>query len=239
MQCGFSRSFHPVLRVTRAALIALCLVCVAAPLRAEGPSPLPAVGRLVVGDYLGCTATLIEPDLVLAAAHCAAHIARDPGRHAFRTGAYDDIPPQSVRIIAGAVHPLYQDALKNQMRWLRFDLALLRLERAVTDSGIVPLPVGAPPQSQESLLLAGYRRDRTPNARKRTCDVLALIEGAFAINCEVRSGESGSPLMRVGPEGVTVAAMLTSQSRIGDDPIGFVVPLQERLEAVRDALPTP
>jgi len=218
-----------------AVLLALSVVAA----QAEVRWPFAAVGRLGTEVKYGCSATLIAPDLVLSAAHCAEAIARNPGRHFFETGAYPGLPAVSVPITAAATHPIYLPSRANDLRWLRFDLAVIRLERPVSEPGIAPINVGAGPEVGERLFLAGYRGGQGPRARERRCEIFADVGEAYALGCEVRSGESGSPLIRRTESGFVIAGLLTSRTQADQQPIGLAVSVAERLDVVLDALPTP
>jgi hypothetical protein len=96
---------------------------------------LPAAGYLVREGIASCSAVLIEPDLVLTAAHCV------DGHHDLRFGwgGIGEQPP--LRSVARAVHPRYVMPLKNGgVAFQGFDVALLRLERA---ADVAPAPLGS------------------------------------------------------------------------------------------------
>ncbi len=174
-------------------LLALIVATLSAgPVRAETPSSLAAVGMVKSPTGGGCSAALIDTDVVLTAAHCVDRKSPDGGNLVFLTGAYPGAPP---------------------------------------------LPVGSAPEVGERLLLASYRGGRGERARERRCEVFPGPPELAALGCEVASGESGSPLMRLSPEGLVIVAVLSSRSRFDQQPIGFAAPVEMRIRPVLDLLP--
>lgn len=221
-------------------LIALAVALAAAidpaALRADAEYPLSAVGILAAGPASGCTAALIEPDVVLTAAHCVDGN-RQGGRNLiFRTGGYPGVPRIEVPVAAIAFHPLYSLNLKPETTRIRFDLAVVRLVRPVDEPGIIPLRLGSAPLSGEQLLLASYRGGLGDRARERRCEVFPGPPDLAALGCEVQGGESGAPVIRTGPEGLEVAAVVSSRSRFDQQPIAFAPPVLPRIGPVFDLL---
>ena len=201
--------------------------------------PLAAVGRIGTGENFGCSATLIEPDIVLTAAHCATGMMDQPDTHFFQTGAYPGLPAVRRQVTDVSVHPFFLLNLGSEVARVRFDLALLLLAEPIEDPRILPITLTSTPEVGESLLLAGYRSGLGERARERRCMVFETVREAFAIGCEVLGGESGSPVLRVTEDGLRVAAVLTSRTRVEAQPIGLAASVSPRIDPVRDALPSP
>ncbi|MGI1662462.1 trypsin-like serine peptidase [Palleronia sp. KMU-117] len=204
--------------------------------RAESAFPMAAVGVLSARAEGGCSAALIAPDVVLTAAHCVDARGK-PGGLTFRTGAYPGLPRISVPVAATAFHPLYDLNLPREITRIRFDLALVRLAHPIDTPGIVPLRLGPAPEVGERLILASYRGGRGERARERRCEIFAGPPDVAALGCEVASGESGSPVLRLSPQGPEIAAVLSSRSRFDQQPIGFAPPVLRRIGPVMDLLP--
>jgi hypothetical protein len=219
--------------------VVLALACVLCPAlaAADGAVPLAGVGTLKSRPEGGCSAALIAPDVVLTAAHCV-HGNRQGGRNlVFRTGAYPGQPAIEVPVAAFAVHPLYELNLRPETARIRFDLALVRLARPVDEPGIVPLGLGEAPAPGDRLLLASFRGGQGDRARERRCEIFPGPTEVVALGCEVAGGESGSPLMRVGPEGPEIVAVLSSRTKFDQQPIGLASPVLARIGPIFDILP--
>lgn len=143
----------------------------------QGGTQVPVGQFEAVGTFSGngiCTATLIDQDLVLTAAHCACSGQSTPtgcvtrGTFTFRsvfpvdnpaTSADESRTRQNVSIRGDvAVHPLYTVG-----GWLRNDYALLRLDQAAHELvlDVEPIAVERPtslPQKEDLLTLVGFGR---------------------------------------------------------------------------------
>ena len=95
----------------------------------------PGAGYLVRDGVVSCSAALVEPDLVLTAAHCVER----PRSIEFGWGEVS--AGTRMRAIARAIHPRFRMPEKNGgVAFQGFDVALLRLERPVE---IAPVEIGA------------------------------------------------------------------------------------------------
>jgi Trypsin len=104
----------------------------------EDDAAFPAAGYLVREGIASCSAALIEPDLVLTAAHCV------EGHHDIQFGWGVVGVNTPVRSIARAVHPRFVMPVKNGgVAFQGFDVALLRLAQP---AGTEPAPLGSAPR---------------------------------------------------------------------------------------------
>jgi hypothetical protein len=218
-------------------LLACLIVLLPVAGRADVTYPMAAVGVLGSREVGGCSAALIEPDIVLTAAHCVDKNRQDGRNLVFRTGAYPGVPRVETPVAGIAFHPLYSLNLKPATTRIRFDLAVVRLARPVDAPGIEPLRLGPAPQPGELLLLASYRGGLGERARERRCEVFPGPPDLAALGCEVKGGESGAPVIRTGPDGLEIAAVMSSQSRFDKQPIGFAPPVLPRIGPVFELLP--
>jgi protease YdgD len=193
---------------------------------AEGPAPLAAVGLLDLAGAASCSGTLIAPDLVLTAGHClmgdvdktelsGALISFHPGRSPGLP------PPEPVQGRIAAAHPIYGFGIGTAAARMGFDFGLLRLEAPIPSEVAVPLIMGPLPSLGDRLVIAGYRGGVGSIARQRSCEVIEANHAFVALGCEVDSGESGSPMMRITDAGPEVVGVLANKGRIEGQPVAF------------------
>ncbi|EKE43540.1 hypothetical protein OCGS_2272 [Oceaniovalibus guishaninsula JLT2003] len=178
-------------------LFALLLTIAALPARAVNPeipdpATLGAIGHLGrLGPFGGgCTASVIGPDRIATAGHCAG----PPGQKG-RTHQ-----PFVAGLTEGASTALgmtqsFQRLPKNKASTeIERDVAILRL-RLPRDSAR-PLTVTSPPEKGETLVVAGYPGDLAGGRQIVHCGVQERTDRLIYLDCSARSGMSGSPLLR-------------------------------------------
>lgn len=211
--------FGPVL------LLSSALLSLGAPAVADAtPHPSAAVGVILVDGQGACSGTLVEPDVVITAAHC---IERDgarlaPGRVAFRTGAY----PGALAVERGTrrlvFHPLFREDRPLEVRTAN-DLAALRLHESVPPETATPLPVGVAGDRHERMLVVSYRGGEGVRGRERMCPVLRATDEFISLGCDLRPGESGAPVLaRDAAGGLYVAGVVSARTEVGRQKLGFV-----------------
>ncbi|MFC3612489.1 trypsin-like serine peptidase [Lutimaribacter marinistellae] len=158
------------------------------------------VGRLDMGGRGFCTATLIAPDVILTAAHCAYD--RQTGVPyaaevlTFRAGLSDGRAIAERGIAQVAAHEGFDPA--GPLTWsnVRHDVALMRLARPITVSEADPFALHEGPPRGVRVSLASYGMGRSEAiSRQRDCGILMAEQGIMVFDCDVTFGSSGSAVL--------------------------------------------
>lgn len=204
-------------------------------LSAEEQAPWAAVGKIVRGriDAQGfCTATLINPDTVLTAAHC---VYRKQGftpsqlrQFVFVAGWNNGQALASSIIREVIISDSYERSPKIQLDLLNHDWAILKLAEPITN--IRPMPVVAMPGPWEPVYFISYSKV-TPEAPQLTtgCQHRIMEEGPMQIACPAISGNSGAAVLVGRPEDAQIVAVLAAQ---GNGNAFAVIPDEELLSII-------
>lgn len=211
-----------------------CLLLVLMLAAPAGADPLDAAGRLENPDTGGgCSAVLVEPDVVLTAAHCVP-VDGVTNSQVFRLGDALNHPPTA--LTARAIHPLYGEATSRTEWRFRFDLAAVRLAEPVPPEVATPIEPGPEARVGERLFLLSWKDRTRPRPRQRACEVIPGIRGLITLACDVRSGESGAPVVRKTDDGVELVGIVSSRSRQFNQPTAQASNVWIRLAPLLDIL---
>lgn len=208
----------------------LLFTIIALPLRAEDFAAAGRIENAVTGGT--CSAALIAPDVIVTAAHCASEWTAKYLK--FRSSVHESDPVQVEHFV---VHPFYQDFIAQRFRRLRFDIAVGRLAKPLTEPSVLPFPLGDVARPGEGLFLASWRAQSGPRPRLRRCLVIeGQVKGVVTLGCRVRGGESGAPILRLTEDGVELVAIVNSTARMDGKDVALAADVRLRIAPLLDRL---
>ena len=167
----------------------------------ETIAPLAAIGRL---DYAGhedgyhCTATLIAPDRAVTAAHCLEPPATVANVR-FRPRVAAIATTETLRLAAWVTSDAPRDVALLCMSGLARTEPLARGTERVADG--------------EGLSVVGYAIPAGHGQRHDSCTVDAVLgDGSFVLNCPLRPGQSGAPVLRHTSHGREIVGIVSATS---------------------------
>jgi protease YdgD len=200
-----------------------------------------AVGKLLLGDKGFCTGALIEPQLVLTAAHCL-----------FDQTTGKQIQPEEIQFFAGwrngraeayrgvsraIVHPDYSYAATDSLARVTADLALLELSQPIRLPSLLPFEIMARPLPGDSVAVVSYAQDRAeaPSIQEM-CEVLGARPETLVLSCSVDFGSSGAPVFSLRDGVARIVSVISAKAETEGRKVALAVPLDEPLVTLRAAL---
>ncbi|WP_246149786.1 trypsin-like serine peptidase [Tritonibacter litoralis] len=189
-----------------------------------------AVGRLDLSGLGYCTATLIETDLVLTAAHCV--YGKDgkllpADKITFRAGLSDGVALAERQALQVEAHPKYLANGKRSWDRVRHDVALIRLRDPISTTIADPFILHSGKDFGDDISITSYGRGRSgAPSRQKHCAIVDRYRDLYDFDCSTAPGSSGSPVFsKVGGRGRIVS--IISGHRISNGrriPYGMALP---------------
>lgn len=200
-----------------------------------------AVGRLDIEGSGFCTGSLIEPNLVLTAAHCL---------YDKETGG--QIDHESIEFLAGwrngrasayravrrtVIHPDYSYQGELESGDVRNDLALLELVHPIRDGRIIPFETAPQPEVGARIGVVSYAKDRSEApSLQEVCEIVASKEGILVTSCSVDFGASGAPIFVFSEGQVKIVSVVSAKAEMNGNEVSLGMTLEAPLQELRDAL---
>ena len=200
-----------------------------------------AVGRLDIDGKGFCTGALIAPDLVLTAAHCMYDKINDapvdPSRVTFLAGLRGGRPEATRSVRYAVVHPSYAHTSEASPALVRYDVALLQLDRPIRTSRVEPFDLSTSIRRGTGIAVVSYAQDRADApSLQEVCNVLGEQEGVLIMDCDVNPGASGAPVFRNEGGVPRLVSVVSAMAEMDGEKVALGMDLAEPIAVLRLAL---
>ena len=201
------------------------------------------VGLVSIGLGGMCTGALIEPRVVLTAAHCLYNAEDgsliDPGIVRFHAGWRNGRSSASRGVYRAVVHPDYVYTGPNGDLHIANDIALLELDSDIRLANVVPFATGKRPRKGQSVGVVSYAHDRANSpSLQEVCHVLARQRGALVLSCEADFGSSGAPIFIEVDGAPQIVSVVSAKADVRGRPVSLGTNLEKPLSELRAILRT-
>ncbi len=195
------------------------------------------VGLLNIAGRSSCTGVLIQPDMILTAAHCLYDIDTgervDPRQVEFRAGWRGGKAIATRMGKAAVIHARYGDSDELSGEQIRYDVALLQLADPIPSTHADPFRTdgGVRTGHQVSVVSYGEGRNEAPS-RQRACEVLEADRGLVVMSCDVVPGSSGSPVFAMRQGRPRIVSLVSAMGTVNGRQVSFGMDIEAPLADV-------
>lgn len=196
-----------------------------------------SVGRLDIRNKGFCTATLIQEDLILTAAHCVYDQRGDlidVDRITFNAGLRAGRAEATRGIERFVAHPDYEhEGGVTQPNRVAMDIAVLKLDRPIRRTRIQPFPIATRPDVGDEVQVVSYGRSRSEAASLQDlCSVKGRQEGIVVMTCAVEPGSSGSPVFMMENGERHIVSVVSAMANLDDEEVSLGTSLEAPLQVL-------
>ncbi|WP_085878362.1 trypsin-like serine peptidase [Roseisalinus antarcticus] len=189
-----------------------------------------AVGRLDIDGKGFCTASLIDEQTVMTAAHCLFDSETgdrvDPARMQFLAGLRDGQAMAYRGIRQAVAHPDYVLGDTADIGNIASDVALLELDQPIRSTQIIPFEMGAEPQAGEAVGIVSYAQERAEvPSLQEVCTILGFQSEVLVMSCDVNYGSSGAPIFSLAGGQARIVSLVAAKAEIDTGRVALGMPI--------------